>query len=80
MSEDEEMIGGLFAPTITRPARIHAGMVFRFGGRMLRVHRVYDGDDAATPVIVDELSDGPRWLGGQYGLWSAGDIMRALNR
>lgn len=47
----------MFAPpVIERPARIHAGMVFDYGGRLLKVHRVYPGDDPATPIIVEELS------------------------
>lgn len=74
------MIRDLFSmPVIERPSRIHAGMIFGYGGRLLRVHRVYPGDDPATPVIVEELAGGSLWLAGQYALWSAGSIMRVMN-
>lgn len=74
-----EMIATLIRlPSIERPARIRAGMVFGYGGRMLRVHRVYPGDDAACPVIVEELSDFGPGLKGQFAIWSAGGVMRAM--
>lgn len=66
-------------PVLARPAQLAVGMVFRFGGRFLRVHRVY-GTDPAAPVIVEELADGPTSLKGQFALWGADGVVRAMTR
>lgn len=66
-------------PHLERRAEIPAGSVFRFGSRLIRVHRV-TGSDAAAPVIVEELSDGPAWLAGQFSIWSAGAVTTAMSR
>lgn len=70
----------LFAPpAIERPAAIPVGYVFAYGGRSLRVHRVY-GVDAAAPVIVEELAQFGTTLKGQFAIWSAQGVMRAAAR
>lgn len=69
---------------IVRPAEIRTGTTFVFAGRLLRVERV-TGSDAAAPVIVEELMDGPimpdgapAWYRGQFALWSADGVGRAI--
>lgn len=63
-------------PTITRQAEIPAGCVFTYGGRALRVSRV-SGTDAAAPVVVEELTNAVA-LKGQFAIWSADGVSRAL--
>lgn len=64
-------------PTIERCAAIPTGLVFLYGGRALRVARVY-GTGASAPVIVEEMRDGPRWLKGQFALWCVDGVSRAI--
>lgn len=66
-------------PVLARPAQLSVGMVFSFGGRFLRVHRVY-GSDPAAPVIVEELADGPTSLKGQFALWGADGVVLAISK
>lgn len=63
-------------PTIERQAPIAVGYVFNYAGRLLRVVRVH-GEDAAAPVILEELSDFGTTLRGQYALWSRDFVLRA---
>jgi hypothetical protein len=68
----------LFAPpAIERAATIPAGIVFRFYGRALRVHRLY-GSDARAPVIVEELAEFGSTLKGQFAIWSYDAVSRAV--
>jgi hypothetical protein len=65
-------------PAIVRQAAIPAGLVFRFGGRYLKVIKAY-GTDKAAPVIVEEITNmnGPA---GQLSLWGADGVARAIRR
>jgi len=65
-------------PTLRREAAIPSGIVFRFGGRYLKVVKAY-GTDKAAPVIVEEITNviGPS---GQLSLWGADGVARALRR
>jgi hypothetical protein len=69
----------LFSPPIIEsPASVPADAVFQYGGRSLRVHRVY-GNDARAPVIVEELASfGETTLKGQFALWSLDAVRRAM--
>ena len=67
----------LFAqPAFERRADIPAGAVFMYGGRPLYVVKVY-GSDAAAPIIVEELTNAAV-LKGQFALWSADGVIRAM--
>lgn len=71
------MIHELIAPpTLTRTAPVTVGEVFWHWGQARRVVRVY-GEDAAAPVIVEELEAVGYAQPGQYGLWSADSVRRA---
>lgn len=63
-------------PVIEQRAAIPAGLVFDYGGRVLRVHRLY-GTDARAPVIVEELAEFGSTLKGQFALWSYDSVSRA---
>lgn len=70
----------MFAPpVIERRAEIPRGATFAYGGRFLKVYRVFgDVSDAAAPVIVEELQSFGSTLKGQFGLWSQDAVARAL--
>lgn len=65
-------------PAIVRQAAIPAGLVFRYGGRFLKVVKSY-GTDKAAPVIVEEMED-RHALAGQLSLWGAEGVARATRR
>ena len=66
-------------PVVERRAEIPRDAVFSHGGRFLKVYRVF-GNDAAAPVIVEELQSFGSTLRGQFGLWSQDAVTRALAR
>jgi hypothetical protein len=63
-------------PRQERPAPVQVGEVFTWRGCMRRVVRTF-GEDAAAPVIVEEMTAVGHALPGQYGLWSAESVRRA---
>ena len=63
---------------LERKAPVPSGAVFQFGGRPLKVVKAY-GDDLAAPVVVEELTS-VHTLKGQYGLWSADGVSRAMRK
>jgi len=65
-------------PALRREAAIPSGIVFRYGGRYLKVIKAY-GTDKAAPVIVEEVTNmnGPA---GQLSLWGADGVARAIRR
>lgn len=65
-------------PVILRPAPLIAGVVFHYGGRALRIHRVY-GTDPRAPVILEDLASRGSISKGQYALWSAAAVTRAIS-
>lgn len=68
-------------PVIERRAQIPSGAVFQFGGRFLKVYRVFgDMSDKASPVIVEELTAFGSTLKGQFGLWSQDAVARFLDK
>jgi hypothetical protein len=67
----------LFPLRLERPAEIPSGAMFSFGGRPHEVVRTF-GDDAAAPVIVEEIIETHHALEGQFGLWSAAGVTRAM--
>jgi hypothetical protein len=73
MSHQPDLFG---RPAYERRAEIPFGTVFSFGARPLYVVKVY-GSDAAAPVIVEELSNIVT-LKGQFALWSADGVTRAM--
>ncbi len=62
---------------IVRTAQVTEGAVFLYAGRPLRVARV-TGDDAAAPVICEEMVSWGVSLAGQYCLWSVDLVVRAM--
>lgn len=54
-------------------------MVFWFWGRALRVVRAA-GDDAAAPVICEELEDFSGSFAGQLSIWSMEAVRRVIAR
>jgi hypothetical protein len=64
-------------PVIERRAEVHAGTVFEFADRPLLVVKTY-GNDAAAPVICEELAEFGTTLRGQYALWSQDNVQRAM--
>ena len=62
---------------IERRAEIPADTVFWFWGRPLRIIRCV-GNDAAAPVIVEELTDDGLSIKGQLGLWSLDSVRMAM--
>jgi hypothetical protein len=68
----------MFPPQLERRAQIPAGTVFDFGRPLLVVETF--GDDAAAPVIVEELVETEYSLKGQLGLWSLDGVTRAMRQ
>jgi hypothetical protein len=67
-------------PVIERQAEVPSGMVFRFGGRFLRVVKTY-GRGRSAPVIVEEMASSANGgLKGQLGLWATEGVMRASKK
>jgi hypothetical protein len=65
------------APPVVRTAQVTQGAVFMHMGRPLRVDKV-TGDDAAAPVILEELTSWGISGAGQYCLWSVDFVTRAM--
>ena len=71
----------VFTTVIERRAEIQRDAVFQFGGRFLKVYRVFgDITDRAAPVIVEELTAFGTTLPGQYALWSQDAVLRCLGK
>ncbi|RAI45275.1 hypothetical protein [Rhodoplanes roseus] len=65
-------------PALRRDAAIAVGAVIWHGGRPLAVFRVH-GEDAAAPVILEELTT-RCGLRGQLCLWSLDAVTKAMMR
>lgn len=67
----------MIAPALYATAELPAGMIFVALGRPLRIVRCYGADDGA-PVVLEELAAVGDAAVGQYALWSADGVRRAM--